>query len=205
MLRYSVAAHSTGRFAGQTGKGLYREYGPVHCLRRRTLYSVAIENSHGHVRAASFRAVLSGIRDCPLALLAHYPYDGIFFVAHCQAPRRMNGRDYEPPTIMTHYESDYGTACKTHYLKGQEVTVLIPNLRCTQWQGFRGKIVGSPSYPACRSQMEIAIDGDWQRLLREMQGFHTQIVYGDYTREVGYALKKLGGQITWRNYSHGLG
>ena len=132
---------------------------------------------------------------------SHYPYDGLFFVAHCAAPRRMNGRDYEPATIMTHYESDYGAACKTHYTKGQEVTVVIPNLRCTTWQGFRGKIVGAPSYPACRSQMEIAIDGDWKRLLREMEGFHTQIVYGDYKREIGYALKKLGGRMEWRCYS----
>ncbi len=128
---------------------------------------------------------------------SHYPNDGTFLVAHCQAPRRMNGQDYEPATIMTHYESDYGAACKTHYTKGQVVTVIIPNLRCTKWQGFRGTIVDSPSYPACRSQMEISVDGDWRRLLREMEGFHTQIVYGDYTREVGYALKKLGGQIQW--------
>ena len=49
--------------------------------------------------------------------------------------------------------------------------------------------------------MEILIDGDWKRLVREMQGFHTQIVYGDYTWELGYALKKLGGQIQWQPYS----
>lgn len=132
---------------------------------------------------------------------SHHPHDGIFFVAHCQAPRRMNGRDFEPATIMTHYESDYGAACKTQYTNGQVVTAVVPNLRCTKWQGFRGKIVGSPSYPACRSQMEIQIDGDWKRLVREMEGFHTQVVYGDYTREVGYALKKLGGQIAWQCYS----
>ncbi|HEY5911012.1 MAG TPA: twin-arginine translocation signal domain-containing protein [Verrucomicrobiae bacterium] len=132
---------------------------------------------------------------------SHHPHDGLFFVAHCQAPRRMNGRDFEPATIMTHYESDYGAACKTRYTNGQVVTAVVPNLACTKWQGFRGKIVGSPSYPACRSQMEILVDGDWKRLLREMEGFHTQVVYGDYTREVGYALKKLGGQIQWQCYS----
>ncbi len=132
---------------------------------------------------------------------SHVPHDGVFFVAHCQAPRRMNGRDYEPATIMTHYESDYGAACKTHYTKGQVVTVVVPNLGCTSWQGFRGTIVGAPSYPACRSQMEIQVDGDWRRLAREMQGFHTQIVYGDYTREVGYAVKKLGGHFQWDCFS----
>lgn len=131
----------------------------------------------------------------------HVPHQGLLFVAHCQAPRRMNGCDYEPATLMTHYESDYGAACKTHYTIGQVVTVVVPNLACTQWQGFRGRIVGAPSYPACRSQMEIQIDGDWHRLLHEMQGFHAQIVYGDYTREIGYALKKLGGRIAWDCFS----
>jgi len=132
---------------------------------------------------------------------SHCPHDGLFFVAHCQAPRRMNGRDFEPATIMTHYESDYGAACKTHYTKDQVVTAIVPNLACSKWQGFRGKIVGTPSYPACRSQMEILVDGDWRRLAREMEGFHTQVVYGDYTREVGYALQKLGSSIQWQCYS----
>jgi hypothetical protein len=90
---------------------------------------------------------------------SHFPHDGLFTVAHCAAPRKMNGKDYEPATIMTHYESDYGAACRVEYTKGQTVTVVIPNLRCTKWQGFRGTIVESPAFPACRSQMEIAVDG----------------------------------------------
>ncbi|MGE5293969.1 MAG: sugar isomerase [Solirubrobacterales bacterium] len=133
---------------------------------------------------------------------SHFPHDGLFTVAHCAAPRRMNGRDYEPATLMTHYESDYGAACRVEYSKGT-VTVVIPNLRCTKWQAFRGTIVASPSYPACRSQMDISISGDsnaWRRLAAEMEGFHTQIVYGDYLREIGYALKKLG-KIEWQCYS----
>jgi hypothetical protein len=130
----------------------------------------------------------------------HFPHDGLFTVAHCAAPRKMNGLDYEPATIMTHYESDYGAACRVEYPKGQTVTVVIPNLRCTKWQGFRGTIVGSPAFPACRSQIEIAIDGDWRRLVAEMEGFHAQIVYGDYLREIGYALKKLG-KVQWQSYS----
>ena len=132
---------------------------------------------------------------------SHHPHEGVFLVAHCQAPRRMNGRDYEPATIMTHYESDYGAACKTEYAQDQVVTVIVPNLACTRWQGFRGKVIGSPSYPACRSQMEILVDGDWKRLQREMEGFHTQVVYGDYLREVGYALRKTGPQIAWQCFS----
>jgi L-fucose isomerase-like protein len=131
---------------------------------------------------------------------SHFPHDGLFTVAHCAAPRKMNGKDYEPAVLMTHYESDYGAACRVEYPKGQTVTAVIPNLRCTKWQGFRGTIVESPSFPACRSQMEIAVDGDWRRLAAEMEGFHTQIVYGDYLREIGYALKKLG-KLEWQCYS----
>jgi hypothetical protein len=34
------------------------------------------------------------------------------------------------------------------------------------------------------------------------QGFHVQVCYGYYLREVGYALKKLG-KIEWQNFSEG--
>jgi len=131
---------------------------------------------------------------------SHFPHNGIFTVAHCAAPRKMNGQDYEPAKIMTHFESDYGAATKVEYSKGQIVTVIIPNLRCTKWQGFRGRVLDSPSHPACRSQIDIAIDGDARKLLTDMQGFHVQICYGDYLREIGYALKKVG-KIEWQNFS----
>lgn len=130
---------------------------------------------------------------------SHIPHDGIFSVAHCAAPRKMNGKDCEPTKIMTHFESDYGAATKVEYTKGQVVTVLIPNLHCTKWQGFRGKILGSPSHPACRSQIDVEVDGNWRKLLTDMQGFHTQICYGDYLREVGYALKMLK-KVEWENF-----
>jgi hypothetical protein len=130
---------------------------------------------------------------------SHFPHDGMITLAHCAAPRRMNGRDYEPTKIMTHFESDYGAATRVEYTKGQVITTIIPNLSCTQWFGFRGKIVDVPSFDACRSQMEVEIDGDWRRLQRDMQGFHTITCYGDYLPEVGYVLKKLG--IAWQNIS----
>ncbi|HPO09621.1 MAG TPA: sugar isomerase, partial [bacterium] len=80
------------------------------------------------------------------------------------------------------------------------VTVVIPNLNCTNWQGFRGTIVETPTLQACRSQMNIAMDGDCRMLVREMEGFHAQVVYGDYLKEVGYALKQLK-KLEWRNFS----
>jgi hypothetical protein len=131
---------------------------------------------------------------------SHFPHDGIYTVAHCAAPRKMNGRDYEPTRIMTHYESDYGAATKVEYRKGQTVTVIVPALDCSKWQGFRGRIIDVPSRPACRSQMDIQIDGNWRKLLTDQVGFHVQVCYGDYLREVGYALKKMK-QPAWENFS----
>ncbi len=134
-----------------------------------------------------------------------YPHHGILTVAHCAAPRKMNGKTCESAEIMTHFESDYGAACKVHYPKGQIVTVIIPNLQMTKWIGLKGKIIDSLSLPdACRSQMEIAIDGDWHKLLKDMEGFHAQVCYGDYLREVGYALKKIK-KIEWENISQNAG
>ena len=112
----------------------------------------------------------------------------------------MDGSTLEKAEILTHFESDYGAATKVEYTKGQVVTVIIPNLRCTKWMGFRGKIIDAPSREACRSQIDMEVDGDWRRLLTDMQGFHTQVCYGDYLREVGYALKKVG-KIEWENIS----
>lgn len=134
---------------------------------------------------------------------SHFPHDGQITLAHCAAPRRMNGRDYEPTQIVTHFESDYGAATKVEYRKGQVTTNIIPNVSCTKWFGFRGKVIESPAYDMCRSQMDVAIDGDWRRLLRDMQGFHTIVCYGDYLREVGYALRAV--RMQWENVSDASG
>jgi len=130
---------------------------------------------------------------------SHFPHHGVITLAHCAAPRRMNGRDFEPTRILTHFESDYGAATKVEYTRGQVVTVIVPNLRCTKWQGFRGRVLDAPNYDMCRSQLDLAIDGDWRRLVRQMEGFHTVTCYGDYLREVGYALKKV--KLGWENVS----
>jgi len=37
---------------------------------------------------------------------SHFPNHGIYTVADCASPRKMNGQDYEPSCIMTHFESE---------------------------------------------------------------------------------------------------
>lgn len=121
-----------------------------------------------------------------------YPHDGIVTLAHCTAPRRMDGVTDEPVRILTHFESDYGAAPKVEMARGRTVTNLIPDFDCKKWVGFRGEIVDAPFLPICRSQIDVTIQGDQDRLLRETGGFHWMTGYGDDLKETGYALEKLG-------------
>jgi len=128
-----------------------------------------------------------------------WPHHGIVTLAHCTAPRKMNGKDYEPTKIYTHFESDYGAAPKVNMAKGQEVTMVVPEFSGQKWIGAKGKILDHPFHSICRSQIDVAIEGDWERLARDMGGFHWMMVYGDCLKEVGYAIRRLG--IEWDNIS----
>ncbi|MFC1614649.1 sugar isomerase [Gemmatimonadota bacterium] len=128
-----------------------------------------------------------------------FPYKGITTCAHCSAPRRMDGKTYEPTHIYTHCESDYGAAPKVEFRKGQVITNIIPDFNSRKWVGFKGVVTDHPFYDICRSQFECTIEGDWKKLLQDMQGFHWMTCYGDYLKEIGYALKKSG--IDWEDIS----
>jgi hypothetical protein len=137
--------------------------------------------------------LLRYIAETPVFLCnASFPYKGLVTVSHCTAPRRMDGRQREAARILTHYESDYGAAPKVEMRKGQAVTVLDPDFGARRWLGFSGRITDTPFFPVCRSQLEIAVDGDATALRRELRGWHWIVSYGSYVRETGYALNKAG-------------
>lgn len=126
-----------------------------------------------------------------------YPHHGVITLAHCTAPRKMDGKHLEKARIMTHFESDYGAAPKVDMRLGQVVTVIDPDFASKRWIGFRGKIAENPFLDICRSQVDVAIEGDCDKLAEEMRGFHWMLAYGDHLKETGYALHKLG--IGWYN------
>lgn len=126
-----------------------------------------------------------------------YPHDGIVTVAHCTAPRKMDGKHLEKATLLTHFESDYGAAPKVDMRIGQQVTVIDPDFGDKRWIGFRGAIAANPFLDICRSQVDVTIEGDWRKLMEDMCGFHWMLCYGDHLRETGYALRKLG--VGWYN------
>jgi hypothetical protein len=126
-----------------------------------------------------------------------YPHDGLITLAHCTGPRKMDGRNVEPARILTHFESDYGAAPKVEMRKGQIVTNLIPAFNADRWAGLVGEIVDAPFLPICRDQIDIRFNCDSLKLAQRMPGFHWMTCYGDYLKEIGYALKRVG--IQWEN------
>jgi len=126
-----------------------------------------------------------------------YPYGGIITLAHCTAPRKMDGKTYEPTRIVTHFESDYGAAPKVEMRKGQVVTCIIPDFAASRWRGLRAEIVDAPFLPICRSQIDVKFEADSLHVAQRMPGFHWMTCYGDCRRELGYALRKT--EIAWED------
>jgi hypothetical protein len=141
--------------------------------------------------------LLHGISGLPVFLNdPTYPHDNIVTLAHCTAPRKMDGKHCEPAKILTHFESDYGAAPKVEMKIGQTCTNLIPDFASQKWLGFAGTIVANPFLDICRSQIDVKINGDGHLVMKDMKGFHWMTSYGDYLKEVGFALRKVG--VDWR-------
>lgn len=124
-----------------------------------------------------------------------YPHQGIITLAHCTGPRKMDGKNLEPARIMTHFESDYGAAPKVDMHKGQKVTMIAPDFKAERWMGLSGEIVDHPLFPICRTQIDVKYSVSDDMVAERMPGFHWMLVYGDYMRETGYALKRT--PIRW--------
>jgi hypothetical protein len=128
-----------------------------------------------------------------------FPHQAIVTCAHCTAPRRMDGKHYEPARIMTHFESDFGAAPKIEMPIGQPVCAISPEYTKPRWVGIKRIVRDNPCFSICRSQQDVEILGHWKRLISEARDSHWMMVYGDYLREVGYAVHKIG--LTWDNIS----
>jgi len=120
-----------------------------------------------------------------------YPHNNIITLAHCTAPRRMDGKNLAPARILTHFESDYGAAPKVEMLLGQTVTNVMPDFAFEKYVILTGKITENPFMDICRSQIDVSYNCDSRIVAEKMPGFHWITVYGDYARETGYVLKKI--------------
>jgi hypothetical protein len=126
-----------------------------------------------------------------------YPHEGVITLAHCTGPRKMDGHRLEPARVMTHFESDFGAAPKVEMPAGQTVTNIAPDFKSERWMGLAGTIQAAPCLPICRDQIDVAYDVPDDLVAERMPGFHWMTCYGDYLREIGYAIRRVG--IAWDN------
>ena len=126
-----------------------------------------------------------------------YPHDGIITLAHCTGPRKMDGKNYDPVRIVTHFESDYGAAPHVEVPLGTVTTNIVPDFKSERWVGVKGTICDVPFRPICRCQFDIKYDCPDRLLAERMPGFHWMTCFGDYRKEIGYALRRVG--IQWDN------
>ena len=126
-----------------------------------------------------------------------YPSNGVITVSHCTAPRKMNGKTHDPVRIVTHYESDYGAAPWVQAPIGTETTHLLSAFSTGRQAGFKGTVVDVPFRKICRTQFDIRYNFPDELLMNNLIGFHWMTCYGDYRKEVGYALRRIG--IQWDN------
>jgi hypothetical protein len=140
--------------------------------------------------------LLRYVSDTPVFLCnPSLPHDGQVTVSHCTAPSRMDGTTPQPIRLLTHYESDYGAAPKVEMPKNQVLTIIDADFASARWLGFLGEVIDSPSYPICRTQINIKVKGDSRRLAEEIRGWHWIVAFGDHLDEMGYAVRKAG--VDW--------
>ena len=125
-----------------------------------------------------------------------YPHDGVITLAHCTAPRKMDGKTSSSrrassrtssPTTARRRRSRCATARWSR-------TSPPTSSRSGGWASW-ARSSAHPFLPICRSQIDIRFTCDSLKLAERMPGFHWMTVYGDYMRETGYALRKVG--IQW--------
>jgi hypothetical protein len=78
---------------------------------------------------------------------------------------------------------------------GQKVTMVAPDFASKRWLGLSGAIESAPFMPICRSQIDVRFQAPSSEVAQRMPGFHWMLVYGEYLKEIGYALRRVG--IQW--------
>ena len=126
-----------------------------------------------------------------------YPHEQIVTYAHCTAPRKMDGKKFEPTRIVTHFESDYGAAPKVDFPKGTFFTAISTDFESKEWFGMTGEVVDAPHRPICTTQIDLKYKYPSELLAERMHGFHWMLGYGNYLKEIGYAIRRVG--IGWDN------
>jgi L-fucose isomerase-like protein len=156
-------------------------------------YLALCEADFGAIPAAMLLGNISGL---PTFMNAPtYPHEGVITLGHCTAPRKMDGKTRAPVRILTHFESDYGAAPRVEMPVGQKVTMVVPDFASKRYLGLSGQIESNPFLAICRTQLDIRLHASSPQVAERMPGYRWVLIYGDYLRETGYALRRV--PIEW--------
>ncbi|MCL2118340.1 MAG: hypothetical protein FWH27_07945 [Planctomycetaceae bacterium] len=126
-----------------------------------------------------------------------FPHEQFLTFAHCTGPRKMDGKKLEQTRLVRHYESDFGAAPKVEYPNGTLFSAISPDFESKSWFGMTGEVIDAPHRPICTTQIDLRYKCPSSVLAERMHGFHWMLGYGDYLKEMGYALRRVG--IAWDN------
>jgi len=111
----------------------------------------------------------------------------VLIVAHCVCGTRLHDlkkEDHEPYILRSHAESNIGVSTQVLWRVGQRAT-LVRFKDAKTLIVDTGTVVGNVSTPpagGCRTSVELAMDNIED--VRDVLGFHQNVFYGDYRRDV---------------------
>jgi L-fucose isomerase-like protein len=182
-----------------TVSGCFLEYlaitGTPACMNLSILNDEGIvAGCEGDFACHSGQLLLSYVSNKPVAFydpIVH-PDANKIILAHCTSPLKMRGfdKDEEKFIIRSQDSSNRGVAVQVKYSEGQEVTIVSTAFEVDKMVITKGKIMRSPEYPICRSQVEVKVK-DSKKVYENWVGFHMAMGYGDYIEEMENACRIL--------------
>ena len=70
---------------------------------------------------------------------------------------------------------------------------IVPSFKLGRWVGMKGVVMDVPFKPSsCRSQITVKRECSDELFADNLVGIHWITTYGDYRKEIGYALRRVG-------------
>lgn len=141
--------------------------------------------------------IVSLASESPAFMLNPYlfPEDNKLFVSHCTSPRKHSyaSDEMDDFNIYSYYEIPE-LPCGLQIIKkpGPVTVTGISHDKMDKMIAIRGNIVRNTTFSTCRTQLELDVPGDIREIVKNYQGRHWALVYGDQTRKIQLADQMLG-------------
>lgn len=141
--------------------------------------------------------IVSCVSGSPAFMLNPYlfPEDNVLFASHCTSPRKHSFSDtaLDDINIYPYFEMPEFPCGMQIIKKAGPVTVTgLSHDKMDEMIIIRGNIIRNTTFPSCRTQIELSIEGDIKEVSELYQGRHWALIYGDYSKKLELTNKILG-------------